>query len=63
MKSQTLPVIIHNGFGGVIFHEACGHPLEAEAIVKNQSVFSSMLGQQIASEVVNAVDDGSLVGE
>ncbi len=33
------PVIIGPGFGGAIFHEACGHGLEADAVVKNASVF------------------------
>lgn len=36
--SGVMPVIIDNGFGGVIFHEACGHSLEATGVAKNQSV-------------------------
>ena len=59
--SGTMPVIIDNGFGGVIFHEACGHSLEASSVAKGQSVFSNKLGQKIASEKVSAVDDGSIV--
>ena len=38
--SGEMPVIIDNGFGGVIFHEACGHGLEASSVSKNLSVFS-----------------------
>jgi TldD protein len=49
-----------NGFGGVIFHEACGHPLETEAIRKNASPFTGKLGQSIASPVLTAVDDGTI---
>jgi TldD protein len=54
------PVVIGPGFGGVIFHEACGHGLEADAIVKNASVFKDKLGCKIASEIVTAVDDSTL---
>lgn len=61
--SGIMPVIIDNGFGGVIFHESCGHSLEATAVAKNQSVFSGRLGEQIASPKVSAYDDGTLPGE
>ena len=56
-------VVIHNAFGGVIFHEACGHSLEATSVAKNLSVFSNKLGTQIASSVVTAIDDGTIVDE
>lgn len=60
--AQVMPVIIDNGFGGVIFHEACGHGLEASSVSKNLSVFSGKLGQKIASDIVNAYDDGTIEG-
>ena len=44
--SGKMPVIMDNGFGGVIFHEACGHGLEAAAISKNASVFANKIGQK-----------------
>ncbi len=58
--SETMPVVIDNGFGGVIFHEACGHSLEATSVAKNASVFSGKKNEKIGSELVNAVDDGTI---
>ena len=58
--SGKMPVIIDNGFGGVIFHEACGHSLEATSVAKNQSVFSDKIGEKIASSCVTAIDDGTI---
>ena len=55
-----MTVAIDNGFGGVIFHEACGHSLEATAVAKGNSVFTGKLGQQIASAKVTAIDDGTI---
>ena len=55
-----MTVAIDNGFGGVIFHEACGHSLEATAVAKGNSVFTGKLGQQIASTKVTAIDDGTM---
>ncbi|NLY54647.1 MAG: TldD/PmbA family protein [Firmicutes bacterium] len=58
--SGRFPVIIDNEFGGVIFHEACGHSLEATSVAKKMSVFADRLGEKIASDVVSAVDDGTI---
>lgn len=44
--SGKMDVIIGNGFGGVIFHEACGHGLEAEAVAKNASVLPESWGRK-----------------
>jgi len=56
----VMPVAIAGGFGGVIFHEACGHGLEASSVAYGQSVFADKLGQKIASEKVTAIDDGTI---
>jgi len=57
------PVVIDGGFGGVIFHEACGHSLEATSVAYGLSEFSGKLGQPIAASCVTAVDDGTIPGE
>ena len=58
----VMPVAIENGFGGVIFHEACGHSLEATAVAYGRSQFADKLGQQIANPKVTAIDDGTIPG-
>ena len=60
--ADVMPVAIANGFGGVIFHEACGHSLEAAAVAYGQSQFAGKLGQKIAHEKVTAIDDGTIPG-
>ena len=59
----VMPVVIDGGFGGVIFHEACGHSLEATSVAYGNSEFCGKLGQQIASRIVTAIDDGPIANE
>ena len=59
-KSGKYPVVIDNAFGGVIFHEACGHALEATSVADNASVFCNKLGKKIANECLTAIDDGTI---
>lgn len=56
----NMPVVIDNGFGGVIFHEACGHLLETTSVEKKASVFWDKKGEMIAHEALSAVDDGTI---
>jgi TldD protein len=53
-----MPVVLANGFGGVLFHEAVGHGLEADYILKKTSVWEGKIGQRVAGEHVFAYDDG-----
>ena len=55
-----MPVVLGNGFGGVIFHEACGHPLETEAVRKQASPFAGKIGQEVAQPIFTAIDDGTM---
>ena len=55
-----MDIVMQNGWGGVLVHEAVGHPLEADNIAKQIGVFTGKLGQKVASDVFTMVDDGSL---
>ena len=60
INGGILPVVLGNGFGGVIFHEACGHPLETEAIRKNASPFCDKIGMEVGQPILTAIDDGTI---
>ena len=59
-KAGKMTVAIENGFGGVIFHEACGHSLEATSVAIGASQMAGKLGQMIANPKVTAIDDGTI---
>jgi len=58
-----MPVVVGNGFGGVLLHEAVGHGLEADAIQKRASVYAGKLGELVAPEFLVAYDSGAEPGE
>ncbi len=55
-------VVLAPGWSGILLHEAIGHGLEADFIRKKTSLFTDMLGKQVASEKVTVIDDGSVAG-
>ncbi|HYH57970.1 MAG TPA: TldD/PmbA family protein [Thermoleophilaceae bacterium] len=58
-----MPVVVGNGFGGVLLHEAIGHGLEADAVQKDASVYAGRVGDTLAEDFVTAYDDGRKPGE
>ena len=63
VSAGEMPVVIAGGFGGVIFHEACGHSLEATSVEPGMSEFAGKLGERIAAPCVTAIDDGTMPNE
>jgi TldD protein len=57
-----MPVIINNGWGGVLFHEACGHCLEADFITQGASAYAGMEGERVGADFLTAIDDGTIPG-
>ena len=58
VQAGQMPVVLANKFGGVIFHEACGHLLETTQIERGTTPFSDKLNEKIAHESVTAIDEG-----
>jgi TldD protein len=61
-ESCVVPVVIEGGNGGVLWHEACGHTLEAESLATGYGEFAGRLGQKVASDKVTLIDDGGMPG-
>ena len=55
-------VVINNGWGGVLFHEACGHCLEADFITQGMSAYAGLVGERVGPKALTAVDDGTIPG-
>ena len=54
------PVVLAPGTGGVLIHEACGHGLEADTLVKEASVYANRTGEKLGSDIVTIVDDATV---
>ena len=61
--SGEMTVVVGPGGGGVLFHEACGHGLEADLVGKSASVFAGRRGEMVADPMVTLIDDGTMLGE
>lgn len=57
-----MTVVINNGWGGVLFHEACGHCMEADFITNGASAYAGLMGQRVGPEFLTAIDDGTIPG-
>ncbi len=57
-----MPVVLSSEAGGTMIHEAIGHGLEADLAGEGLSVYSGMIGQQVASKNITVIDDGSIKG-
>jgi TldD protein len=57
-----MTVVVCNGWGGVLFHEACGHQMEADFITKGTSAYAGKVGQRVANDLITAIDDGTIPG-
>ncbi len=57
-----MTVAMCNGWGGVLFHEACGHQMEADFITKGESAYAGKVGEQVANPIITAIDDGTIPG-
>jgi len=58
VEAGQCPVVLANRFGGVIFHEACGHLLETTQVERGTTPFAERVGEIIAHEAVTAIDEG-----
>ena len=57
-----MAVVLGPAGGGVLFHEACGHGLEADTVGKEASVYRGRLGERLASTLVTGIDDATVPG-
>jgi TldD protein len=57
-----MTVVINNGWGGILFHEACGHCMEADFITNGASAYAGLVGERVGPDFLTAIDDGTIPG-
>lgn len=57
-----MPVVLGNGWPGVLLHEAVGHGLEGDFNRKGTSLFAGRIGEQVCSPLCTVIDDGTIHG-
>jgi TldD protein len=58
----VMPVVLGPGGGGILFHEACGHALEADRALSGRSAVAQRFGDAVGPEALTLVDDPTLDG-
>lgn len=61
--SGSMPVVLGQGWPGVLLHEAVGHGLEGDFNRKNTSVYAGKIGKKVASPLCTVIDQGNMPGE
>jgi len=61
-KAGEMPVVLGAGGSGILLHEAIGHAFEADFNRKGTSVFSDRIGEKVAADFINILDDGTING-
>ncbi len=62
-KGGSMPVVLHSSAGGTMIHEAVGHGLEADIVLEGMSVYKDRIGQQVATDLITVIDDGTIPGK
>lgn len=57
-----MTVVLGAGGGGVLFHEACGHGMEADIVAKDASVYAGKRGERLGTPIFTGVDDATVLG-
>jgi TldD protein len=55
----VFPVVFGPGMNGVLFHESCGHGMEADLVFKGSN-YKDQIGKPTAAKGVTLVDDGTI---
>lgn len=57
-EAGSYPVVVCNGWGGVMVHECFGHSMEGDTIRKGSSIRATQKGHVVAAKGVTIVDSG-----